>query len=73
MPDQSDAKIVYQRQNTIDDHQNVACYRRDLIFDVEYATVLTVAGTTITSVANTIKPKLFDQYSGVQTTEIATT
>jgi hypothetical protein len=54
MPDGTDAKIVYSRTNQTDEGQNVTAYRRDLIYDVEYATLETFAGVTITSVQNTI-------------------
>lgn len=54
--DGSDIKIVYQRTNTIDERQNVAIYRRDLFYDVEYATVELYAGTSITTVQNQFSP-----------------
>ncbi|NPU23941.1 hypothetical protein [Bradyrhizobium denitrificans] len=49
MPDSSQATIVYNRTNTNDEEQSAGIYRRDLIFDVEYATVETFDGFTITS------------------------
>jgi hypothetical protein len=54
MPDSSDAKIVYARTNVSDETQNVTAYRRDLIYEVDYATLETFPGTTITSVQTKI-------------------
>lgn len=54
MPDTSDAKIVFNRTAQVDDYQNVSVYRRDLIYEVDYATLETFAGVTITSVTTTI-------------------
>jgi hypothetical protein len=54
MPDGSDAKIVYSRTNQTDEGQNVTAYRRDLIYDVEYATLQTYPGVSITSVQSTL-------------------
>jgi hypothetical protein len=50
LPDTSQAKIVYEFTRQIDELQNVTIYRRDLVFDVEYATIETFQGTSITSV-----------------------
>ena len=50
MPDTTEAKIIYLRTNVIDDNQNVTVYRRDLVYDVEYATLEEFPGFTITSV-----------------------
>jgi hypothetical protein len=49
MPDTSQAIVVFSRTNVIDDDQAKGLYRRDLIFDVDYATVEQFAGTEITS------------------------
>lgn len=49
MPDGSDALIVFARTLQTDESQNVTVYRRDLVFDCEYATLETFAGTSITS------------------------
>lgn len=70
---QTQAKIVYQRTNVIDDPQNKGCYRRDLIFDCEYATVQTFAGTSITSVSNQITATQQDQYTGILPVETVIT
>lgn len=51
LPDTSQAKIVYQRTNISDEQENVTIYRRDLIYEVEFATLETFPGTTITSVS----------------------
>lgn len=49
MPDTSQALVIYNRTNTIDEEQSKGIYRRDLVFDCEYATVEQFAGYTITS------------------------
>ena len=49
MPDTSQALVIYNRTNTSDEEQSKGIYRRDLVFDVEYATVETFPGYTITS------------------------
>ena len=54
LPDGTDAKIVYSRTNVTDDHQTVSAYRRDLIYEVEYATLETFSGVTITNVSTGI-------------------
>jgi hypothetical protein len=54
LPDSSDAKIVYNRTNQTDEGQNVTAYRRDLVYEVEYATLQTFPGTTVTSVQTTL-------------------
>lgn len=54
MPDGSEALFVYSRTNVSDIEQNKALYRRDLIYNVEFATITTFPGTTITSVSNQI-------------------
>lgn len=50
MPDTSMALICYNRTNITDEHEPVACYRRDLIVLADYATVELFPGTVITSV-----------------------
>lgn len=57
MPDTSMALIVYNRTNVIDELQPVACYRRDLIYSADYATVEQFQGTVITSVSTSITPQ----------------
>lgn len=56
MSDTSQAVICYNRTNVIDDQQMQTVYRRDLIYDVEYATLFQFPGFVITtfntSVAN---------------------
>jgi hypothetical protein len=54
MPDTSQAKVVYSRTNVLDDRQSTAIYRRDLIYDVEYATVFQFPGVVVTSVNATV-------------------
>jgi hypothetical protein len=54
MPDTSQALIVYSRTNVSDELQSSTIYRRDLIYDVEYATLQTFPGYVITSVNTTI-------------------
>ena len=54
MPDTSEAKIVYSHTNVSDSLEATTIYRRDLIFDVEYATVWEFPGYVITTVDVTI-------------------
>jgi hypothetical protein len=54
MPDTSQALVIYSRTNVLDDRQSTAIYRRDLIYDVEYATVFQFPGYVVTSVNTTI-------------------
>ncbi len=54
MPDTSQATVIYSRTNTIDDQQTTPVYRRDLIYDVDYATVQQFPGYTITSTQTSI-------------------
>jgi len=54
MPDTSQALIVYNRTNVTDDRQMTTIYRRDLIYDVEYATVQQFPGYVITTVNESI-------------------
>jgi hypothetical protein len=49
MPDTTMAKIVYNRTNTIDEQQLNTIYRRDLIYNAEYATLWEFPGFVITS------------------------
>jgi hypothetical protein len=49
MPDTSQAIVCYNRTNVIDDKQVATIYRRDLIYDVEYATVFQFPGYVITT------------------------
>lgn len=50
MPDTSQILILYNRTNVIDDKQMTTLYRRDLVYDVEYATVLQFPGFVVTTV-----------------------
>lgn len=54
MPDTSQAIVIYSRTNTSDNEQSQGIYRRDLVYDVEYATLLTFPAYVITSVNTTI-------------------
>ena len=54
MPDGSQALVIYNRTNTSDEQQMATIYRRDLIYDVEYATIETFEGYVITTVSNAI-------------------
>jgi hypothetical protein len=54
MPDTSQAVIIYSRTNVSDEQQSATIYRRDLIYDVEYATVFQFPGYVVTSVNTTI-------------------
>jgi hypothetical protein len=56
MPDTTQALVVYSGAQQSDDNQNVAIYRRDLMYQVEYATIEQFKGVVITSVSNTISP-----------------
>ena len=47
--DGSDAKITYNRTNVLDQKQDVTVYRRDLVYEIDYATVETFPGTIVTS------------------------
>ena len=59
LADQSDAKIIYQRTVMMDDPQNKGLFRRDLIYDVEFATIQTFPGFTITTVNTTVTNQAF--------------
>ena len=50
LPDTSQALVIYSRTNTSDEQQSSTIYRRDLIYDVEYATLETFTGYVITTV-----------------------
>lgn len=54
MPDTSQAMVIYSRTNTIDEQQAESIYRRDLIYDVEYATVFQFPAYVITSTTTSI-------------------
>lgn len=54
MPDTSQANLSYNRTNVMDDQQMRTVYRRDLIYDVEYATLETFPGYVITSVDTSV-------------------
>lgn len=54
MPDTSIAVVCYNRTNVIDDRQMATIYRRDLIYDVEYATVFQFPGYVVTTVNTSI-------------------
>jgi hypothetical protein len=61
LPDGTDALITYQSTTVTDESQNVTVYRRDLNFQVEYATLETFTGTTITAVGTTIQSGATDR------------
>jgi hypothetical protein len=50
LPDTSQMKICYNRTNVVDTWESTTVYRRDLIFDVEYATVYQFPGYEVTGV-----------------------
>ena len=54
LPDTSQAKLCYSRTNLSDDQQSAGIYRRDLIFECEYATLQTFPGYTVTTVDTTV-------------------
>lgn len=54
LPDTSQAIVCYSRTNTSDDKQAATIYRRDLIYDIEYATVEEFPGYVVTSVNGSI-------------------
>jgi hypothetical protein len=54
MPDTSMAAIRYNRTVVNDDQQSTGIYRRDLFYDVEYATLQTFPAYVVTSVNTTI-------------------
>lgn len=54
MPDTSLAIVCYNRTNVTDEQQTQTIYRRDLIYDVEYATVQQFPGYVITSTTTSI-------------------
>jgi hypothetical protein len=56
LPDTSMALVCYNRTNVSDSHEPVACYRRDLVYHVDYATIFEFPGTVISSVTMQIAP-----------------
>lgn len=54
LSDTSQAVITYNRTNVIDDHQVATIYRRDLIYDVEYATLFLFPGFVVTTVNTSV-------------------
>lgn len=56
MPDTSQIVLVYNRTNQTDEHETVTVYRRDLIFEAEYATVEQFPAYPVTVVPATIGP-----------------
>lgn len=54
MPDTTAARFRYHNTVVSDDAQKVAIYRRDLIYDVEYATTVTDTGTEITAIVQNV-------------------
>lgn len=54
LPDTSQALVTYEKTRQEDKFQPLTLYRRDLIFDVEYATIEQFTGVEITSVATTM-------------------
>lgn len=54
LSDTSQALICYNRTNVSDDKQLSTIYRRDLIYDAEYATVQQFPGYVVTSVNTSI-------------------
>lgn len=70
LPDGSDAKIVFSRTTIDDRNQNPTIYRRDLVYEVDYATVDTFPGTTITSSDITLAASEYD-FAPAQTSIIS--
>lgn len=54
LPDTSMMVVCYNRTNTSDDRQTSTIYRRDLIYDAEYATVQQFPGYIITTVNTSV-------------------
>jgi hypothetical protein len=54
MPDTSQALVIYSRTNVLDEQQSQTIYRRDLVYDVEYATVEQFTGYVITATETSI-------------------
>lgn len=54
LPDTSQAVVCYNRTNTSDDMQMAGVYRRDLIYDVEYATVFEFPGFVVVIVSENL-------------------
>ena len=59
MPDTSMAKFCYSRTDQTDEQQLQTIYRRDLIYDCEYATLTTFPGWTVTTVEIQTRPGNF--------------
>jgi hypothetical protein len=54
LPDTSQALVIYDRTMVSDQEQASNIYRRDLIYNVDYATLQTFPGYVVTSVTTTI-------------------
>lgn len=54
MPDSSEGRLTYENTFMRDEHETANCYRRDLIYAVEYATIETWTAYEVTSVQTTI-------------------
>jgi hypothetical protein len=54
MQDGSEGRMTYENTFVRDEHETANCYRRDLIYSVEYATIETWTAYEVTSVATTI-------------------
>jgi hypothetical protein len=55
LPDTSQAVVMYSRTSVSDEFQNVTVYRRDLFYEVDYATVQQFPGYVVTSFTNKIQ------------------
>lgn len=60
MPDTSEARVTFLRVYQTSEMQNQTIYRRDLYFEVEYATLQEFPGVTVTSVIGTIAGQEYD-------------
>ena len=69
--DQSQLKVVFRQTQISDEHQNVTVYRRDLVYDCEFATVLTFPATTITTVSTQITSQEYDSSMGTPPVQTA--
>jgi hypothetical protein len=47
MPDQTQARLLYEASHQIDDQSKANLYRRDMLYSVEYSTTQTVTATTV--------------------------
>jgi hypothetical protein len=54
LPDTSQALVIFSRTNVSDEGESSTIYRRDLIYDVEYATLKQFPGYVVTSVTTAI-------------------